>query len=127
MRRRDAPRARSRSVSPVRSVLSSRATSSSAYAASSTSCTATINRVERATSSARSLWASTVGSEVCTVAPFANTGSLPRAWEPLVAESRRSPMRSVVTVPKSAVASQAELPAATRSEARTDGWARSGP
>ncbi len=128
IRRREAPRARSRAVSPERSVLSSRATSSSAYAASSTSCTATIRRVERETSSARPVWSRTAGSpvEAETVAPNAARFSA-RAFGPSVAAARSASIRSVVKPVKSAVPSQEVSPGARAPEARTAGSVSSGP
>ncbi len=127
IRPREPPRARSTSVSPARSVLSNRATSSSVYPASSTSCTATITMVERDTSRARSIWSMTVGSEVRTVAPPPSTGSASSAFTPSVADRRRSPVRSVVTVRKSAEASQDDRSVVTRGEPSTAGSVSSGP
>ncbi len=127
IRRREPPRARSSSVSPARSLFSRRATSISAHAASTTSCTATITRVERDTVSVRSACTSTVGRPVRTVTDPANTGSLRSAADPLSAADRSAAIRSVPSPRKSAVANQAEAPCEVRGEASTDGSASSGP
>ncbi len=104
-RPRDAPRASSTWVSPARSVLSSRATSSSAYAASSTSCNETISSVALDTSSARSSWPRTSGSEVRAMTPPFSPGCAARnAWL-FSAAVRRGPIRSAPNELKSAVAS----------------------
>ncbi|CAM5621783.1 hypothetical protein SCALM49S_02166 [Streptomyces californicus] len=121
IRPREPPRARSSSRSPSRSEFSSRATSSRAYAASSTSCTATIISVERDTRSARSSWSSTVGSDVRTVTPEENTGAAESAFG-VAADASRSPsMEPVVRPAKSAVASQAVFPPLRAPKARTRG------
>ncbi len=128
IRRREPPRARSRAVSPERSVLSSRATSSSAYAASSTSCTATISRVERETSRARPVWSRTAGSAVDTETVVPNAARFSAsAFGPSVAAARRASIRSVVKRVKSAVPSQEVSPGLSAPEARTAGSASSGP
>ncbi len=127
IRARDPPRARSSSVSPPRSLLSSRATSSRAYPASSTSCTATIVSVERETSRARSTCSMTVGSEVWALAPSWNSAEASRAFGPVVAEWCRASIRSVVTVRKSADASQDISPVLVRPEPSTAGSVSSGP
>lgn len=113
-RAREPPRARSIHVSPARSVLSSRATSSSVYVASRTSCSATMRSVERETSRARSARSRVSGSEVVTPVVPARAFSCRSALVPSRALVRSLSMSDVVTDEKSADASQADFPAETR-------------
>ncbi len=83
--------------------------------------------VERDTSSARSIWSRTVGSEVRTVAPSPNTAESDSFPGPSADARRSASVRSVVTVRKSADASQDTGPSLTRPEPTTAGSASSGP
>lgn len=83
--------------------------------------------VERDTSSARSIWSMTVGSEVRTAGPSPNIPEAARALGPSVEALRRASVRPVVTVPKSAAATHDSGPALTRAEPTTAGSASSGP
>lgn len=126
-RPRDAPRASSTWVSPARSVLSSRATSSSVYAASSTSCNEMISRVALDTSSARSNEPITSGSEVRVVTPLSSPGRAATSFWLFFAAVRSESIRSAPKVVKSAVASQDTPPCVIRPDPKAAASVSIGP